>query len=276
MARALTVVLLLLTGCTRKTAPPEGVTERLEAALRKAAPGGAITRGDGTVELATDGGRVVLGLDNLQLQCSSKPEDCEAAIARVVRNAVASLEPAKPVTREQLRACLKNPEWMETARANMGDKLLTRPWVDDLTVVYMVDLPEAVVALTPQGLASLGIPDGGAEAVALANLEATLPQPTLSAVGGYEGIFAVYEGDDYCTSQLLMPQRFSAIAEKLGGKLLVAAPVRNALLVTGRRDEATLRELRQLAAETAKSQPHWLSTAVFEWSPRGFTLFDER
>ncbi len=247
------------------------LAERLEAALRRESAAVTTRRVGDSIEVrVVDGGSVVVGLDSLKLECSSRPERCDASIERAARTVVTSLGPRQAVTRELLRACLKGPEWLQASREKVGDVLVTRPWLSELKVVYMVDLPDSVQILRRDRLTELGLKEEQLEKVALGNLDGVLPKPTLQPIGGYDGIFAIYEGDDYCTSQLLFPGRFALLAKQLGGALIVAAPVRNALIVTGRKDAKTLSELRELAAQTARTQPHALTTQLFEWSPQGF------
>lgn len=278
----LTISALLLTAaCTCPGATADGGTlvDRVESVLRREAPQLKIERLDESrIQVTADGGVVLLGLDNLRAQCTTFPEKCDATIARHVRVALSSLyEGSRKPTREQIRAAIKNEEWLAMIRSKLGeadggtgDLLVTRPWIVQLSVVYVIDLPDSIVPLKRSAQREFHLEDSETDSLARRNLEAALPQLTLSAIGGYDGIFAIYEGEDYCTSQLLFPERFAPIAKKLGGHLIVAAPVRNALLVTGHQDSETLEAMRKLVTETAEAQPHPLSTALFDWSPKGF------
>jgi hypothetical protein len=282
MRGAALLLAVALGACKRQAPMPPPLVDRVEAGLQKLHPGATVKRIDASnLQVTTDAGTHSLNLDNLTRQCTSRPDRCDEAIGVTLRNSQTLFQALGAVRREQVRACLKGPAWLEPVRrrlaaqdARPADYPLTRPWLGDISIVYMVDLPESVTVLRGEQREQLKLDDQATDALARENLEAALPQPTLAEIGGYEGIFAIYEGDDYCTSQLLFPQRFAPLAKRLGGRLVIAAPVRNALLATGRSDEKTLAELKKLAEETAAAQPHPLSTALLRWSPQGFTLLD--
>jgi hypothetical protein len=284
MLRLTFVAALLLAACTRskaETAEGGALADRVEAALRRASPGVATQRlADSRIQLTAAGTVVAMSLDNLRAQCDSRPDTCNEAIERTARGALFAVSgDARKVTREQIRAAIKNDDWMgvlraklATAEAGADRQPITRPWVGGLTVIYVADFPDAVIPLRHGVQRELGIADAELDELAMRNLEAFLPQPKLSAVAGHDGLFAIYEGDDYCTSQLLFPQRFAALAEQLGGHLIVSPPVRNALLATGRQDPETLALMRETARETSQAQPHPLSTELFDWSATGFRV----
>jgi uncharacterized protein YtpQ (UPF0354 family) len=80
----------------------------------------------------------------------------------------------------------------------------------------------------------------------------------------------IVTGDAYDSSWLLFPERWTTIAEKLDGDLLVAAPGNNVVIYGSGRANDSVAALARAAAFVAERAQKPLSTAVFRWTPTGW------
>jgi hypothetical protein len=275
---------LIAASCSRcGTAPERPLAERVATAVRAELPSASVTIADpSSLTVTLDGGGTLdMSLDNLRMLCAQTPERCDGLTSQVARNARQSIEAqsAKP-TRTQVRAVLKNDAWvaqvaetMKKAPAKTAENaLVTRPFLFDLTVVYVLDRENGIEMMNRGAQQSLLLDEAATDALALENLAAALPPPTLQPFDDVPNVFFIDEGEDYATSQLLLPHRFAPLAKELGGTLIVAAPVRNVLLVAPGSQAAARSALKRAATELVKRGPYALSDALLEWTSKGFTL----
>jgi hypothetical protein len=79
-----------------------------------------------------------------------------------------------------------------------------------------------------------------------------------------------HHDDPYDSSWLIFPERWTAIAEKLQGDLLVAAPGVDTLVYGNGTADDSVAALGKAAAIVAAKTQKPLSTAVFRWTPTGW------
>jgi uncharacterized protein YtpQ (UPF0354 family) len=102
------------------------------------------------------------------------------------------------------------------------------------------------------------------------NVGAALP-PLAPMKRGYPWLGVdIVTGDAYDSSWLLFPERWTTIAEKLDGDLLVAAPGNNVIIYGSGRANDSVAALARAAAFVAERAQKPLSTAVFRWTPTGW------
>lgn len=235
-----------------------------------------------TILVQTPEGEGVLqaNLDNLWNGCEQTPDQCDAAIDYYAEAAAQTLEqletPAQP-TRENLRAVLKSEHWLRDIEAQTPDPeqngILARPFVGDIVVVYVIDMPNSMRALTRGELAELGLDEEELDRLALANLEAALTEFPRRPVREGSGLGSLQAGDSYEGSRLLLHDRWAAIADEVEGDLLVAVPSRDLVLYAGAGRADDVENLRLLAAEMARRDPYPVSAQVLRWTDTGWEPF---
>lgn len=150
-------------------------------------------------------------------------------------------------------------------KGSLGSAFLSRPFVGDLMLVYVVDMPNRVRTMNEHDRDALHLDADGLDTLARKNLQAAFPAVHLVAVD--EGPLLTNDaGDDYDAALLALPSLWQPLAHQLGS-LVVTAPARNRVLASKKADVSKLRE----ATDKAYSrEEHSLSRTLFEWSPSGW------
>lgn len=274
---------LLLSGVACR-AREDAFTERVAAEARQQ-PG---LRGARVVErfqvtlTRSDGTEYQMHLDNLWRDCAQRPDACDDSIARALRaGGEGQGTDDSFVKQENVRAVLKDPQWLENAQRAFKDattspekakesEIVRRPFVAGLSVVYVFDLPDGMRVINRGDLARLKLDEAGLDALAMKNLEAALPALQFDRVKEGSDIRVIHQGDSYEASRLILHQRWAAIAPQVKGDLLVAAPSRDFVYFTGsREDVAGLRALARGSEELG----HGLTSALLRWTPGGWEAF---
>jgi uncharacterized protein YtpQ (UPF0354 family) len=233
------------------------------------------------------GHQVTLGLDNLRLQCETRPAECDHAIAVTVGSLPTQFQVAASEQlggRETVRAVLKDAKFVEMMRQQIArsprDKaadnaLVIRPLAGDLSIVYVFDLPTSTQLINHGSLHRLGLSEEQLHALAMKNLEAaltTLPKKHYSAAQPGNHVWVVEVGDDYEASRLLVNHFWEIESRQVSGKLLAAVPCRHMLLFTGSANATDVALLRGAARELEAREHHPISATVLEWTGSGWTV----
>lgn len=112
---------------------------------------------------------------------------------------------------------------------------VSRAFAPGVALGFVADLGPSVRPVLQPDLDALGLSEGSAFELAVANLDRLTPRP-LKALA--PGVYASDYGDDYDAARLLLPRLFAGLAVK--GRPVAFVPNRSALLVTGSDDEQGL------------------------------------
>jgi hypothetical protein len=227
------------------------------------------------IETPDGEGLMQANLDNLWHGCRARPDDCEQAksyYAAMAAETVISLGTPVPVERARVRAILKNEAWVTEMRAASSGHgaVLSRPFVADIAIVYVLDMPNSVRALTPGDLRALGVDEGELHEIAMQNLTAALPDVPHSPIEAGSTIHAVSAGDSYEASRLLLHDHWRVIAAEVDGDLVAAAPSRDVVLFAGAGRADDLDTVRTLAAEMVAREPYPVSGTLLRWTAAGW------
>ena len=152
--------------------------------------------------------------------------------------------------------------------------LLAEPWVGELMVVYVADLPRGMRLLMGSDLAELGLERKALRA--LANLRKAVGPLALEALQEPEGVYVLGTGDSSDAARLLLPELWAPLAKQVQGRLVVVAPTRDRVLATGSKNAVGLGGLRRAGEGMVSTQAYPLSTQLLQWSPAGWTVFKAR
>lgn len=198
----------------------------------------------------------------------------------IVRRVVALVEivaggDRPPVDRSRIVPVLKPVRWLQGAQQIQAEtkitptpQMLTEPFNSELLIAYVEDRPESLRFLTTRD-------DVGDRTklhnLALGNLHRLLPKIDMHPVS--DGVFVVEAGGTYEASLLLAEQIWTSGQFKVDGDIVVAIPVRDALLVTGSRNTAGLAHMRAFAAARSTG-PYGLTPVLFVYRDGKFVPFD--
>jgi hypothetical protein len=269
MIRAL--LLLALVGCHKAT-----FADRVQARFKATLPGWSITQRDPStlVIKSKDGPELVSSLDNLKIECDGHPEDCDSAIDRFANTYAQTEEPDR---REEVRAVLKDAHFLAAAQEQMArspkaaeNAILSRPLAGDLSIIYVVDKPDATKFVNHSIMEKLGLTPDELHKLAMANLKTALTTLPHQALEGSPRVFVVVAGDDYEASRMLVDDLWTAPAKEVEGDLIAAAPCRHRVLFTGSKHPEDVAVLRTLAGKLSETEHHPLTKTLFKRTDKGW------
>ena len=228
-----------------------------------------------TLTIARDGADIgEVSLDNLAAECASAPDLCEAArqhFAEAMADAIAAVGTETAVAPEQVRAVVHERDWIDTAGR---EHVVSRPFLGDLEIVYVVDQPASIGTLAPESRAALALDDEALHALALRNMEVALAAFPIVPLDGSPGVSVLRTGDSYEAARAILHPRWAAVAGTVRGELLVSLPCRDAVLIAGSADPAHVAELRARTAAMHASEHHPISATVLRWTPERWVVHD--
>jgi uncharacterized protein YtpQ (UPF0354 family) len=142
---------------------------------------------------------------------------------------------------------------------------------NELVVVYAQDDPNRMRYLTTQE--DFGLSRAELKALAIENLKRVLPKIEMR---GDDEVMLMTAGGNYEASLLLIDDIWSSGQVKVDGDIVVAIPTRDVLLVTGSRNRAGLKRVRELVAKFVAQGPYELTDTLFRYRDGRFTKFGSR
>jgi uncharacterized protein YtpQ (UPF0354 family) len=270
--------------------PPLGqraFTRAFAEKLQKALPDAkVVVKGDLEVRWTPPGGAEATSfLDNAWREYAADPARLDEVLERAVGAArEIAREAGRVVDPRRVVPVIKDKGWLEENRRALrasGAKDVSRvaevneDYNGALTIFYAEDREKGIAYLTAEELARAGLKRSELRALAVRNLKGLLPAIDLD---GGDGLYMVTAGGDYEASLILVEDLWAgeSIAPKVKGEVVIAVPARDLLLVTGSKDPAGLRKVRELAAKVLKEGTYTLTDQLFVWRGGQFVPFDGR
>lgn len=222
---ALSVVLLATSASAQQVPTSEAaftdfVAQRLRAALR---PTPVEIKGPLTLTI----GPMQANLDRIHAFCQTDTAGCLREITNYVSGVVQATRTAteKPV-KENLRVVVRQATDMQRAAEQLGANGLaaTRPLVEGLVIVPVLDSSRTTKVVARPDLAALGLTPDQVIDLGLANVRRRLKPIMTVAKAVPAGQFGHITGDYYESSRLALIDSWAPLAQALGGVLIVAAP----------------------------------------------------
>lgn len=296
----LSLVLVLLQGCVTSGggsgaslatpsraafAPTDeaGFTARVAREIGRALGDAGAVRVEGplTLKVSAAPGRAEaqMNLDRVWDYCVRVPAGCEAATAEFVAGQPALVQTDDGVVdRASVRAVVRTAGDIDGARRSRrellgvpGKEFVAVPLGGELWLVCVADTPRATRWLDTDDLARLGSSEAGVVALGKRNLTAALPPlPGVPDLLSPDGIGHL-DGDPYYeSSRLALHEGWPALARRMAGRLLVAAP-HSGLIVYGDGGRPGVVEAMRLVARRAAAEAQRpISTELLEWTPEGW------
>lgn len=184
--------------------------------------------------------------------------------------------PGPSVRRDQLVPRLKHVNFvraLERAGVPAGQRPATTPLCGDLLVTYAFDLPDSFMMASPSLLNQAGIEPSDVARLAVENLGRVLPEPQFA---DEDGCGVAHTGQELEATLLLVDSVWAPIESHIKGKLLVAVPRRNRLIICDSANAGAVRALPGLVhAYFAEHQDqHALSTQIMVRRNGHWTLYE--
>jgi uncharacterized protein YtpQ (UPF0354 family) len=215
----------------------------------------------------TDKHDLRVSLDRVWATCQSDAPHCEREARSFVTKAVAAIEkPAAKATRDQVVAVLRPRAYFDSIGGTSAADTVVEPFVGDLFVAYVVDLPQSVRSLGPGDMTTLGLTRADLPAVARANLSTRLGGSPPELARSKAGDVSVIAGSNYFeSSRLLLTEDWTALATKLGKPIFAAAPANDVLVIAIAPAAEQLGKLRAGIEGLYQSSDQPVSPQVYRW-----------
>jgi uncharacterized protein YtpQ (UPF0354 family) len=221
----------------------------------------------------TDKHNLRVALDRMWAGCQSDPDHCERDTRSFVRKAVTTIEtPDAKATREQVVAVLRPRSYFDAVGGPAAAGTLVEPFVGDLFVTYVVDLPEAIRSLKADDMTALGLTRAELPAVARTNLSARLGGSPPQLGTSKAGDLSVIAGGNYFeSSRLLLTEDWTALSAKLGKPIFVAIPANDVIVIAIAPPADQLTKLRGAIQGLYQSSDRPISPQVYRWDAGRWT-----
>ncbi len=139
------------------------------------------------------------------------------------------------------------------------------PWVNDTSIVYVIDLPRMTVSITLEQVVRWGLDMEEVEQLARTNLSRYAPSVEVkvveSAEGGRVAILSVQDG--YDAARLLMDSLHVRLAPRLRGDFYVAAPARDIFLAISQGPDDFLQRVQSRVDRDYQRLPYPITKDLF-------------
>jgi hypothetical protein len=261
------------------TLAPRAFSEEMARALQAAMPSATVTI-TGDLELGiTDTTRrnASVSLANSYRDYTRDPQRLGAILQAYVKGLLSSPPLAAPAALDRTRivAVIKDKQWLADMQNGLRAQgvqdvpdFAVERFNNEQIIAYAQDDPARMRYLTTAELA--GEDRAALRALAIGNLVRLLPKIEMQAGPQLSVITA---GGDYEASLLLLDELWSGGQIKVEGDIVVAIPARDMLFITGSRNRAGLKALRELAAKAVAEESHRLTSTLFVYRNGRFSKF---
>ncbi|GLS98076.1 hypothetical protein [Piscinibacter gummiphilus] len=221
--------------------------------------------------------RMQVNLDRLYNYCLRVRGNCADQATTFAKAMKEMLTEAKaPMDKAAIRLVVRPREYLgqvPPSADGSGSTLQTRPLVDGLITVVVLDTPRALRPILAGDLPKLGVTAGELFQLAEANLVAAL-RPLGDVTDPVRaGKIGVVGGDVYEVGRLALVGQWTELAVAQGGTLLVVLPTTDVVLYISEATPAAIEALRGQSRRMAGRAPNPLAPEmVLRWAPTGWQL----
>jgi hypothetical protein len=218
---------------------------------------------------------VRVSLQRVSTECKAAPATCEPATRDFVKKSVRSLRMnGKPAARDDIVAVLRSKAYVDKVGGPATTQAIIDPFLGDLYVVYMVDLPDSMRSLTPAEMEPIVGDRRALPQVAEVNLAKRLGHVADAMTGTTPGTFAVLQSHNvFESSRILMGDEWAVLQKRAGAAaIVVAAPAVDAMLVGIGPTPSQLAEMHDTAKKMYAAASRPLSPNLFRWSSTTWTV----
>jgi hypothetical protein len=196
---------------------------------------------------------------------------CDGQVSTFADSVVSLATTDFTVTRARLRVVVRGKPDTDGYLATIADpakRPLTRPLFQGVSAVLAADFPKGTRMVTGEDLHDLKL--GADQAFDLGTIQVLADLPPVPKLPEIDGKVILIDGYDYGASVMLQPDRWRALNEASGGRLYVAIPGDDEVVVGTTKTADDLLKLRELINQEYARSPRGISSLVYRWSPAGW------
>ena len=271
-----------------KSTPPPPIseaefTEAFAHILREELPALRVTiRGPLELKLVQqDGAEQTAFLENAFTEYQANPDARQEVLEKFAAGLLESISfPKGQIDRARIVPVIKDAAYITEVRRSLQSRghdagkfsQAHDLYNSELVVLYAEDTPNNMRYLTDDDVSELGIDRADLRQLSIENLRRLLPDVKMA---GDNGVFLMQAGGDYEASLLLIDSIWGSGQIEVEGEIVIAIPARGILVVTGSRNKAGLKTVRELANKTAAEAAYRLTPQLFVFRSGRFEVFDD-
>lgn len=243
---------------------PEAFAAIVEAEIRKQHPEMSLERRSAS-EFIVDGRRMCI--DNVRRLAESRKDEWLDCIQQYVAGVFDSeYKAVNTMNWEQAAPKIMPRIQHDCIFSHISQELVAHvPWVNDCSVVFIIDLPKTTVSVTREQVLRWGVGIDTLEQAAIKNLVNFAPDfRTVEATGNTGGHSVIFtEQDSYDAARILLPDLYRQLAPKLGGDFFVGLPYRDLLVAFSRQPDDMVARVRQRMQHDHTRMPYPITPKLF-------------
>ena len=237
----------------------------------KLAPSGRLTL-EGKRPDGSSSGQI--HLDRVYDFCTRNFSVCDPAIESFVAGiAQMTREAMLPVDRAMVRLAVRPRQYIEQVKQQLGADpapVYARHLTAHLVVVPVLDFPRSSRFVNARDLAALKVDEEQLFKLGEANLRAAQkPLAEVTKVPPPKAVGRIFN-EDYAASRIIFHDDWNALAEKMGGLLVLMLPTPDFLLYGGEAGDDALVAMQTFGMEVAAKSTRPLSPLLIRWTPTGW------
>jgi hypothetical protein len=224
------------------------------------------------IDIPQGHGRNRVALDRVWRLCQSDPPACDEAARDFLSKTVRTLSaPVEVPVRDQIVAVLRPRAYIDAIGGPSSDLAIVEPFVEDLYVVYMVDLPDATRGVVSRDLEALKVTRADLPSLARANLAARLGSLRDALAAARAGdLMVVQTGNFFESSRLLLADDWASLAARLHKTVVVAVPGNDVVIVAVDPTVEMLVRLRDVVHRMHEASQRPVSERLLRWDSAGW------
>ncbi len=225
------------------------------------------------LELRVGETRILLA--NTHRVCRNNPSGCRADFHITVAHAADQDRSERPpVDSTKVRAVLANADAVAAARAHTGTSIVSRPFIADIELVYVVDEPTTIRWATPELLAEADISEDDVHDLAMQNTRRDLGEFEVELFDEDLQIYGLEIGDAYENSRVILHDLWAEFAASLPSPLVVVVPSRGVVLASHIDNRQGVMMMMSGALRAHAEHPQPISMTPLQWTEDGWEVFE--
>lgn len=229
-----------------------------------------VLKNDFSISAESKEGNFTFFLDNAYRSYQQEPDSLGKVLRQYMASSNLLFREKQKMELSTIVPIIKPIDYL--ADLKKGDKPLemaTKPYNDQLVIVYAEDLPEGFKYLTKKDFDSIGISADSLHELALENFYKQVPN-----IEKYsnDGRYMLGAGGNYEASLILLPSLWMDDCP-VDGDFVVAIPNRDLIFITGSKNKAGLDTLKRYATDSYASGIYTVSDQLFRWNGSKFEKY---
>ena len=227
-----------------------------------------------------DSNEIQIYLNNAYANYKLDPDSIASVITTFRKSSIEFLNnlEQKPIQVNKIVPVIKDAGYLDeiylstlekNAKAKKPEYLFDQ-YNEKLIILYGEDGENGISYILKDDFEKTGIKRDSLLPIALRNLDAVLPEIQRQ---GDDGLFMLTAGGTYEASIILMKSIWTKEQMPVKGKIVIAIPSRDLLLVTGSENKEGIKKIQDLANETVKNGSYHLIPDLFVWNGDKFEVF---